>query len=164
MRSLVPVVCLFVVAVLACGVSFASLSLPASVPLLADKTVQIGTVDVSLDGSNLIVTYNVTEPNWGLLDTHLYVGRVAPTKAAPGKFAFKHGGLAGATTDTYTIPLNDVSGTLYLAAQADAIFDTGVQDRNGNEIFHDAGAWAAGTKIMAKGNWATYFSVVLPPV
>lgn len=84
----------------------------------------IGTVTVAQQGSNLVVTYQVTVSNWWLTDTHVAVA----TKLAnipqsngnpvPGQFAYKHT-LTYATSDTYTIPIK--AGTqYYIAAQAGA--------------------------------------------
>lgn len=102
---------------------------PLVVDLIAGQDTNVGTVTVNDDGTNLTVTYEITEPGYCMDKTHLYVGTAAPNKAAPGKFPYSHTGLSCATMDSYTIPLSDFgvgSGEdLYVAAHADVLGESG---------------------------------------
>jgi len=69
----------------------------------------VGNVVIEYYGCSATVTYN-TLPGYELDETHLYIGnRKIPRKnngkptVAPGKYPYKHEGLDGATTDTYTV-------------------------------------------------------------
>ena len=66
---------------------FAFTSSADVVTLYADQIVDVGTLTVVVDGTNLVVTYTISSP-WVLGDTHLYVGISAPTKSAPGQFPY----------------------------------------------------------------------------
>lgn len=131
---------------------------PVTTPLIAAKSVAIGTLSVEYQGGNLVVGYAVTEPGWSLAATHLYVGEGLPAKTAPGSFPFGHAGLAG-QTDSYTIPLADlglVAGdAFYVVAQADVVTAAGEAE----------GAWASGPCLLKDvaqgGGWGTYFRAVL---
>ena len=107
---------LFLVLSLPFMVSAAS---PITIDLYAGQNTKIGTVTVSDDGTDMYVTYNITEPNWYLSQTHLYVGTSAPTKSAPGRFPYTHSGLH-ATSDTFKIPF-DAESQYFIAAHADVL-------------------------------------------
>ena len=52
--------------------------------------------------------------------THVYVGTVPPPKLAPGKFPYKHEPvLPPLTEDLYEIPLDGLSGEVYIATHAE---------------------------------------------
>ena len=141
--------------------------LPTTVTLFADQTLDVGTLTVAFDGTNLVVTYamnpwNSVEEGWELLETHLYVGIDPPTKSAPGRFPYD------AINGVYEIDLgSDFPGafTLYIAAHA----EIGMVDEFGDPICYEGTdvqieetAWAEGTQIRTGKNWATYFAVILP--
>jgi hypothetical protein len=86
-------------------------------PLIAGQHIDVGTVSVWNDSTNLYVQYDTTG-GWTLEETHLYVGTVPPEQAAPGQFPYKHEELGGATSDLYTIPLDSWTpgAQLFLAA------------------------------------------------
>lgn len=91
-------------------------------PLIAGQDPDpIGTVTVEEDGTWLYVTYEITEPGWCLVQTHVYVDQVAPTKSAPGKFPFAHGpsDIVSCVLDVYQIALADVGGLpVYVSAHS----------------------------------------------
>lgn len=93
----------------------------AVVDLYAGQDLDVGEVSVTSDGTNLTVTYDVTDPDWYLTTTHLYVGTTAPKRAAPGLFPYIHTGLAD-ETDTFTVSLASLGATvttpLYIAAHS----------------------------------------------
>lgn len=70
----------------------------------------------------LRVTYDTTGSDWVMTTTHLYVSKNKPTRAAPGRFPFKHEGLDNVKIDVYEIPLSTLlcsNQELYIAAHAD---------------------------------------------
>ena len=132
---------------------FAITSSADDVTLYADQIVDVGTLTVEVVGTDLVVTYVVNSP-WVLGDTHLYVGTVAPTKSAPGRFPY---GPEDAVAGVYTIPLADFSGatTLYIAAQAEVTHSTEIDPDTG--VLREETAWAEGLRIRPNKNWAMYF-------
>ena len=135
------------------------------------KHIPVGDLTVEVVGVNLVVTYTITDPEWELGDTHLYVGTIAPTKSAPGQFPY---GPEDAVDGVYTIPLADFGGAaiLYIAAQA----EIGMIDEFGDPVLVDPEdidseqieetTWAYGVDEIRSGkNWAMYFTfeVVVTP-
>ncbi len=148
--------------------------LPTTVTLFAGQTLDVGTLTVVFDGTNLVVTYamnpwNLVEEGWELLETHLYVDDDRPTKSAPGRFLYGPDDVdlatAGQYLRVYTIDLEGFTGTLYIAAQAEIGMVDEFNDPicyEGTELQIEETAWADGTQIRAGKNWATYFAVVVP--
>ena len=121
--------------------------------------VPVGELSVEVDtGGNLVVTYNITDPEWELLGTHLYVGTVAPTKSAPGQFPYGPGDVV--EEGKYEIALDGFIGTLFIAAHAEIgmidEFGDPVLDENDEQI--EETTWAYGTQIRPGKNWAMYFA------
>ncbi len=124
----------------------------------------VGTLTVEVVGVNLVVTYTITDSEWELGDTHLYVGTVAPTKSAPGRFPY---GPEDAVDGVYTIPLTDFGGVfpLYIAAQA----EIGMIDEFGDPVLDEdeeqieETTWALGEQIREGKNWAMYFTFEVEP-
>ena len=91
--------------------------------LIAGQHTTVGSVRVEYDVSidSLIITFETTD-GWELYETHLYLGKTPPAKSAPGRFPYNHDSLLGVTSDTYTVPLTDLSAsygdTLLIAAHA----------------------------------------------
>ena len=128
------------------------------------KLLPVGTLTVEVNtAGNLVVTYNITDPEWELLETHLYVGIDPPTKSAPGRFPYD------AIDGVYEIDLEaDFPGatTLYIAAQAEIgmidKFGDPVLDENDEQI--EETTWAKGEDpicIPPCKNWAMYFEFEL---
>lgn len=103
----------------------------------------------------LRVTYDTTGSDWVMTTTHLYVSKNKPTRAAPGRFPFKHEGLDNVKIDVYEIPLSTLlcsDQELYIAAHADVCEES--------ECVPDFAAMAAGlptglTDSTVTGNWIT---------
>ena len=114
---------------------------PTVVDFIAGQRYDAGTIIVGNDKENLYVTFT-TKDGWKMKETHLYVGNVKPTQSAPGQLGNQHENLGGATVDTYTFPLSEFDGCLFIAAHADVGTET---------------AWGAGDRIGDTGNWAMYF-------
>src|SRR5688572_25428974 len=73
-----------------------------SFELVAGQNTTIGTVNVSISGTTLTATYNVTAAGWCMSTTHFYAGNTPPSNA-PGQFNYKHEGLDCVTTDTFSV-------------------------------------------------------------
>jgi hypothetical protein len=92
-------------------------SSPFPTDLLAGQNMDVGDVEVWNDGDNLHVTYKITDPDWVITETHLYVGKTGspttpPPTTAPGQFPYDDDD-ADSVTDTmvtYVIPLNQICG------------------------------------------------------
>ncbi len=63
-----------------------------TVPLVAGQHTLVGEVIIDLDGDP-VATFVVTDPNWFITETHLYLDTTPPEKSAPGRFGFQHSGL-----------------------------------------------------------------------
>lgn len=109
----------FIVSIIIGSFTFtpASAGTTTVLPLIAGQFSEVGTVTVSTDGNNLTVKYEITENNWYITETHLYVGIQPPSSSAPGKFPYQHPNLSNVSTDTYTIPIS-TGTTYYIAAHA----------------------------------------------
>lgn len=112
---------------------------PESEPLVtnlcAGQDIDIGNTIVENDGTNLYVTYEITEPGWLLVETHLEVVTDPddfPTAKSkkhnnpiPGHFTWSNDHSPPVETFTYTIPLADIGGgvatgdPVYIAAHAE---------------------------------------------
>ena len=127
--------------------------------------IPVGELTLAIVAGNLEVTYSITDTEWELLETHLYVGTSAPTKSAPGRFPY---GPEDAVDGVYAIPLADFGGVspLYIAAHAKIGMIDGfgepVLDENDEQITETV--WAEGTQIRTGKNWAMYFEFVVPAV
>lgn len=123
--------------------------------LLAGQHHDAGTVCVSNDADTVTVTF-ATANGWSLLDTHLYVGadyNGIPTNRAgnPQIGLFPYGGGVTGNTVSYTFDLADFGLTCddELAIAAHAVVSNGSQTET---------AWASGTRMVQRGNWAMWFS------
>ncbi len=125
----------------------------------------VGELTVAVDASgNLVVTYNITDPEWELGDTHLYVETSPPAKSAPGQFPYGPEDadiIINGVSVKYTIPLNSFTGPLYIAAHAVV---TNTCDSS------EETAWArvclnyAEDFMIRPGkNWASYFIFTVVP-
>lgn len=108
---------------------------PFTTVLCAGQHIPVGNVIVDNDGTNLSVTYEITEPGWLLVETHLEVventGDFPTTKKGnpiPGHFSWSETHDPPVDTYTYTIPLADIGGgvaagdPVYIAAHAEVVF------------------------------------------
>ncbi len=101
---------------------------PFVADLLAGRHMDAGEVRVWNDGDNLHVEYR-TIGGWHLYETHLAVATSLadiPQRKGnppPGRFAYKHEDLDGASSDSYVIELADLGADadtlLYIAAHAE---------------------------------------------
>ena len=133
---------------------------PMVVTLYAGQTIDVGTVEVWNDATNLYVKYQTTG-DWVMTETHLAVATslegIPQTQATgkgkniggnpiPGQFPYIHEDLGGVTEDTYTIPLSEDwenACALYIAAQAEVMRVSGELVANGGfETPTVGGSWA----------------------
>jgi len=162
-KVLIPLVVALMALLVLGSVLPVSASDPTSVPLdlIIDgrETAQdIGDVVVTYDGAGQFnIVYTIIDPNWALVETHVYLDGAAPTKSAPGSFPY---------TAADTILLTPLTGaTVCVAAHA----ELQMVDADGNPILHPATGlpieetgWAQSTDpnmpnipIRPGKNWAT---------
>lgn len=138
--------------------------------LNAGQHINAGTLSTAIEGDNLLVTYN-TANGWELTEAQLWVGsrigELPQTNAGnptPGKFPFKVAKQNGVATQTFSIPLASPEinfscpgrdSVYYLAAHAV------VRKRISGSTYQTETAWSEGSRITAKGNWATFSTVTL---
>lgn len=133
-------------------------------PLCAGQFLDLGTVTVGNDETNLYVTFELDEPGWYLAETHV---AVAPTLAGipqtrrgnpvPGQFPYSCGSIGPLqTTCTVTIPLGDfcAGDGLIVAAHAAVLNVAG--DGCAEQVFwatdvvdSDQGVRKDGTAVLA---------------
>ncbi len=143
---------------------------PICAPLYAAQTINAGSVCVDNDTQFISITYTASG-GWTLQDVHLFVGaslaEMPQTKTGNpkiGNFTYTDSA-GGAGSYTFKLPQGDFAVTcgavLTLAAHADLSL-TGADGSVRSET-----GWAAGQRMVAKGNWATFFSYtvqcVAPP-
>lgn len=150
------------------------------VTLLAGQTIQAGTVCSTIDGDNVVVTY-ATTGDWRLYETHLWAGTSLSTMPQTnsgnpklGNFPYNSGALAGVASYSVSVPLSTfgLSSSMTSCAPVTALMVTHavVKRPLANGTIESQTAYGEGARLVAKGNWATWFSLVLeckqdqPPV
>jgi len=127
------------------------------------KHIPVGELTVEVIGDNLVVTYIITDLEWELLGTHLYVGITPPTKSAPGRFPYGPEHVYILSPGVYVIPLADFGevAILYIAAHA----EIGMIDGGGYPVLDEyeeqikETTWAFGDECIPPcKNWAMYFA------
>ena len=167
------IIVISIVLLMLAGFAITSSAQPVTVILFAGQTLDVGTLTVAVDGTNLVVTYtmnpwNSVEGGWELLETHLYVGTAAPDKSAPGRFPYgpEHDYIL--SPGVYTIPLddfktnNELPESLFIAAHAEIgeVYESGEPVLDDDEEQIEETAWALdvdGIPIGKGKNWAEYF-------
>jgi hypothetical protein len=133
---------------------------PLLIPLIAGKTMDVGSVAVWIEDGSLYVDYSCS---WWLVETHLEVvtdpNDFPHTKKGnpkPGLFTYKAVHDPGTATVRYCIDLSDFADAevLYFAAHAE------VEQRAGDSGTKES-AWAAGCDFSG-ANWAMYFAGAVP--
>jgi hypothetical protein len=143
--------------------------------LYAGQDIDAGTVCVEVidngDTEEFCATYTTTG-GWELVETHFWLGEdladmPQTRKGNPkvGNFPYHSGDITGQTTYTVCVDLNQF-GTeggaddlcdLLLYAAAHAV----VRKDNGDGTYQTETGWGDGTRMVTRGNWATYFTVLL---
>ena len=130
-----------------------------TVNLYAGQNILMGTLTYANDATNLYVTYT-TDPDWYMLDIHLYVGLLSGVPLSgggtpsPGKFPIKSTFTAVnlAQTLDYIIPLSSFVNSGFIIAAHSSVLRL---DTDGDIIAKET-AWASGTRFQSNKNWATY--------
>ncbi|MEZ4653848.1 MAG: hypothetical protein R3E12_09740 [Candidatus Eisenbacteria bacterium] len=130
-----------------------------SVRLLAGQTIDVGSVTVENDGTELCVTYE-TSGDWTLVETHLDIrltlGDVPQTRSGNpkvGKFTYSHKNLGHATSDEYCFLLEDLGYTAGtdLVIAAHAVVERVVA----GQVQQNETAWGEGPEFPGN-SWAMY--------
>jgi hypothetical protein len=139
---------------------------PQTVTLYAGQTIEVGSVSLSIEGTDLHVTYTMAG-GWELTETHLWIGEslagMPQTKAGNptiGNFPWKSGDITDATTYTFVVPIGSFTSApcntmFYAAAHASVRKDTG------GGSYQTETAWAGSDPLVGQGSWATYFTFTL---
>ena len=137
--------------------------------LYAGQTTEAGSVCAEVVGEDLLITYS-TSGDWELVETHLWIGRdmasMPQTRKGnpiPGQFPWASGDISGATSHTVTIPLIDLAfgcpdsddETFFVAAHA------ALRRPDGNGGYQTETGWGDGDRFVQKGNWGTFFDILL---
>ncbi|MDH3207642.1 MAG: hypothetical protein OEO79_13655, partial [Gemmatimonadota bacterium] len=121
------------------------------IPLIADETVPVGTVEVTQGTDNLYVVYR-TDVGWPIRNSAVFVG--ASTSQIPtngggnprvGKFPYKAEHLGGPNEVVWEVPVTSLSGPEVVVAAFAEVGEAG------------EGAWGEGEMISPGGSWAMYF-------
>ena len=84
--------------------------------LIAGQHTVVGKVMVTDDGTDITVSYSITDLSWCLTETHVYLSNDTPKKAAPGQFDYGNDALDCVTNWSVTIPIPDGGLPVYIAA------------------------------------------------
>lgn len=129
---------------------------PTVVMLTAGQHIDAGTVTVGNDANYLYVTYFATN-GYLIQETHLYIGNksgVPVNKSGNpqiGHFPYGESFATPVGEVTYQFNLADFEDCFIVAAHAVVI------KYDGDVLVDQQAAWGAGTRFVAKGNWAMYF-------
>ena len=173
------------------AIGYATLTPPSSpnMDLIAgggnpNSAMDVGSVSVSDDGTDLTVTYAIDTGDWEFVETHLHVatsftgksGIPQTKKGNPkvGKFDYSDPPEAPPTSQTYTIPIVDIFGdtpapgsyTLYIAAHAAIEYtdDMGTPEDPEDDILYEESAWGEDIEFNEGKSWAMYmvYTLVIP--
>jgi len=131
---------------------------------------KVGEVEVTNDENNLTVTYKITEIGWLLNETHLHIANeseegIPQTKKGnprPGQFNYSEEHEPCVDVFTYEIPLDGLSGEVYIAAHAAVELFEGVNPTTFEDLFRYESAWGDGTEFNEDRNWAMYITYTIP--
>ena len=129
-------------------------------PLMAGQSVNVGSVSVWNDATNVYVSY-FTTGDYRIRKTHLYVGdcNTIPTNNAGnpriGQFPYQVShGTTGISEYVYTIPRSSLPvGCVCVAAHAEVV----AYNASGSLVFSETG-WGFGEEINDGGSWAMKFN------
>jgi hypothetical protein len=142
------------------GYEIAPCIVEVETPLMAGQAVNVGSVSVWNDATNVYVSYYTTG-DYRIRKTHLYVGACSsiPTNNAGnpriGQFPYQVShGTTGISEYVYTIPRSSLpAGCLCIAAHAEVV----AYDAAGSLVFSETG-WGFGEEINDGGSWAMKFN------
>ncbi|HSU29450.1 MAG TPA: hypothetical protein VLJ68_13780 [Chitinophagaceae bacterium] len=128
-----------------------------TVTLLADRTDNVGSVTIGNDGTNLYVTYTLTN-NYKVEKTRVYVGSLAlmpkNSNGSPNtnNFPYKTTHSPAVSSYTYTIPLSSLTST----CNAVVVYAEVTKANAWGWTCYDEVGWAQGTLIAANCSWSMY--------
>lgn len=137
--------------------------------LVAGQNYVAGNVSVSTTNDNKLYVTVTTQDGWALKTIHLFVGdkvNLPVNKSGnpvPGNFPTNNTFSTYQTVVSYEFNLADFSSSFVVAvhAEVDKLDPVG-------QVLQSETAWAAGTRFVLKGNWATYINYTVaacpPPV
>jgi hypothetical protein len=157
-------------AVVFAGSAQADLQVDSCQTLYAGQSIDAGTVCVEVSGDNLLVRYE-TKDGWELTEAHLWVGddladMPQTKKGNPkvGNFPYHAGSITESNLYEFTIPLLDLGGDDFATSLCDQTFlvaaHASLRKDNGSGGSQTETGWAYGTRMVPRGNWATYFNFV----
>jgi hypothetical protein len=141
------------------------------VTLLAGQTIPAGTVCSSIQGDDLKITYE-TSDGWLLDEAHLWTGislaSMPQTNSGNpklGNFPYNAGSLGGVTSFSFSVPLSTFSLSADMTAcdpvTAYVVAHAAVKKQRADGSFQTETGYGEGTRLVRKGNWATWFSSIL---
>jgi hypothetical protein len=144
---------------------------PSCVTLLAGQSTPAGSVCSSVEGENLKVTYETTN-GWLLYGAHLWAGPdlagVPQTNSGNpkiGNFPYNAGSLAGVSSYSFLVPLSrfGLSSSMTSCAPVTAyvVAHAVVKRTLPDGTVQSETAYGEGPRLVQRGNWATWFSLVL---
>lgn len=132
--------------------------------LIAGQNYTAGNVSVSTSSDNKLYVTVTTQNGWALKTIHLFVGdkvNLPVNKSGnpvPGNFPFINTFSTYKTVVSYEFNLADFNSSLVVALHAEVDkLDPSAQ------VLQSETAWAAGTRFVLKGNWATYLNYTVVP-
>ncbi len=134
------------------------------VPLMAGQHTVAGSVCALVDGDSVRVTYRTTG-GWTLVETHLWAGvdvaELGKGGLALGRFPWTAEGLGNVTSHSEAIALSrfgaQQGAQACLSTVAEIVAHAVVEHPSeGRET-----AYASGTRLSSKGNWAMWFGLPL---
>ena len=142
--------------------------------LVAGGDQVVGSVTVTNDTMNIFVTFTTID-GWNMTETHLHIANesvdgIPQTKKGnprPGQFDYSEEHEPCVDVYTYVIPLNGLSGEVYIAAHAvvqKPIVDdegTPILDDEDNPTYIEESAWGNDQDFTGR-NWAMYSTYTLP--
>lgn len=98
------------------------------------NAILVGKITIAMQGSKCVITYTFNPP-YGTTSTHVYIGKVNPTKIAPGQLGFSHDHQSPVMSDVYEFSPTDKdsngvimsylgtpSTTMYFVCHADVVW------------------------------------------
>lgn len=143
----------------------------ACVTLLAGQSIPVGTVCTSVAGDSAYVTYSTVD-GWMLSEAHLWAGTSLSTlprnragNPQLGLFPFRSTSATPATTKTLALPLAlfglNQAMTSCATVTAMMVAHAVVHKPRPDGSRQTETAYGEGTRLVERGNWATWFGVAL---
>jgi hypothetical protein len=125
--------------------------------LMAGQNYTAGNVNVSTTPEGKLLVSVLTQDGWALKGVHLYVGSQAllpvnkSCNPVPGSFPVNNSFSTFKTAVSFEYNVADLGTCFVVALHAEA-----VKLGDAGQVLQSETAWAAGTRFVAKGSWATF--------